>query len=269
MITLEQKAELVDMDDIDIKASPQIRVCDSESTIKDYWDAIVDGDKFPPIDLFWIEEKTVFIVADGHQRYWAHDRNNEKQIVAYVHEGGEREALLFALGANKQHGLRRTDADKRRAVEIVLKDVEWMAWTDRRIAEKLSVSNHFVAKVRKELTPDVTEVSISQAVRGSESNGAASVGNVPNTPKAKPKANQSPTKRTGTDGKTYNAAKPPTAKTGGAEKVPVEKCKEVKELWGRFYRSVKSIPEFEAAIKDECISIADKMAKHWKRGAGK
>ncbi|RMD90366.1 MAG: streptomycin biosynthesis regulator, partial [Alphaproteobacteria bacterium] len=60
--------------------------------------------------------------------------------------------ILHACGANSSHGLRRTNADKRRAVETLLRDEEWSQWGDRKIARKCAVHHSFVAKIRRELT---------------------------------------------------------------------------------------------------------------------
>jgi hypothetical protein len=68
-----------------------------------------------------------------------------------VHQGTARDALLFALGSNTTHGLRRTPADKRRAVEVMLRDEEWAKWSDREIARLCDLSHAFVSGVRREL----------------------------------------------------------------------------------------------------------------------
>lgn len=261
--------ELIDMDKIDIKASPQIRVCEHEPTIQEYWNALIEGDKFPPIDLFYSNEKNAYVIADGHQRYWAHARNNEQQILAVVHEGGEREALLFALGANQKHGLRRTDADKRRAVEIVVKDVEWMSWTDRRIAEKLAVSHPLVAKIRKEHAPDIKEKSVNAAAKGAD----ASVGNISNT-QGDEESVALPRKRKGKDGREYEPTKPtaktPTAKTGttaeGKESISPEQRKDAKAAFGAFVRCVNKVPAWKALLAERLDSIAEDMKSNWSRG---
>jgi hypothetical protein len=39
-----------------------------------------------------------------------------------------------SVSANAPHGLRRTNADKRRAVVRLLEDTEWSQWADREIA---------------------------------------------------------------------------------------------------------------------------------------
>jgi hypothetical protein len=56
------------------------------------------------------------------------------------------------LSANAENGLRRTNDDKRKAVEIACK--EFPAWADRKVAEMCQVSHPFVAKIRKSLNPE-------------------------------------------------------------------------------------------------------------------
>lgn len=60
--------------------------------------------------------------------------------------------LWHCLGANAHHGLRRTNADKRKAVETLLKDGEWAKWSNREIAKATDTHYNYVAKVRDELT---------------------------------------------------------------------------------------------------------------------
>ncbi|HEV3448349.1 MAG TPA: hypothetical protein VG099_27180 [Gemmataceae bacterium] len=47
------------------------------------------------------------------------------------------------------HGLPRTNADKRKAVLLLLADVEWSQWSDGQIARRCQVSQVFVSKLRK------------------------------------------------------------------------------------------------------------------------
>jgi len=58
------------------------------------------------------------------------------------------------VGASSTHGLARTNKDKRRAVEILLRDEEWAGKSDRQIAEKAAVTQPFALKVRRELAGD-------------------------------------------------------------------------------------------------------------------
>ena len=54
--------------------------------------------------------------------------------------------------ANSAHGLRRTNDDKRRAVEMLLSDEEWSKRSDRWIAEKCGVHHDTVGSYRKQLS---------------------------------------------------------------------------------------------------------------------
>ena len=76
----------------------------------------------------------------------AANRNGSKSISAEIRKGTKADALRFALGANVAHGLKRTNADKRRSVELAL--AEWPNVSDRQIAEICAVNHHLVADAR-------------------------------------------------------------------------------------------------------------------------
>lgn len=60
--------------------------------------------------------------------------------------GGRIDALKAALSANAAHGIRRGNADKRRAVEIALR--EFGKLSSRQIAEMCGVSHEMVGRLR-------------------------------------------------------------------------------------------------------------------------
>jgi hypothetical protein len=70
---------------------------------------------------------------------------------ANITVGSWQEAFEAALRANKAHGLRRSNADKRRAVESALTHKGWAKKTDAFIADACGVSAMFVGNVRREL----------------------------------------------------------------------------------------------------------------------
>jgi hypothetical protein len=43
----------------------------------------------------------------------------------------QRDALLYSISFNAAHGLPRTNADKRKAVRLLLADAEWGQWSHR------------------------------------------------------------------------------------------------------------------------------------------
>jgi hypothetical protein len=75
------------------------------------------------------------------------------------------------VGANATHGLRRTNADKRRAALTLLQDEEWQRWSNREIARQCGVTHTFVAKLRRELleepSPAVADTSAAHPAAAS------------------------------------------------------------------------------------------------------
>ena len=67
-------------------------------------------------------------------------------------------ATLQSLGSNTDHGKRRSNADKRRAVEMMLKDAEWVKWGDREISRQCAVDNKFVGNVRRDVSVDYPQI---------------------------------------------------------------------------------------------------------------
>lgn len=118
------------------------------ATVAEYAEAMEDGAAFPPITLYFDGE--AYWPADGFHRIAAARRLGRETIAAVVTEGGRRDAVLHACGANASHGLRRTHADKRRAVEALLRDPEWSRWSDRAIGKQCGVDHKTVARVRRE-----------------------------------------------------------------------------------------------------------------------
>jgi len=57
-------------------------------------------------------------------------------------------AILYSVGANGKHGLRRPNKDKRRAVEMFLIDDEWCQWNNSELARRCGVSHEFVRQLR-------------------------------------------------------------------------------------------------------------------------
>lgn len=68
-------------------------------------------------------------------------------------------AVLYACGANAAHGLRRTNADKRRAVLTLLEDGEWAKLSDEEIARRCAVSRPFVGGLRPEVSRNDYEIT--------------------------------------------------------------------------------------------------------------
>lgn len=114
-------------------------------TVKEYAEAMKAGATFPPVVVFR-DAKGVHLLGDGFHRCAAAELAGLTEIAVDVRPGGRREALLHAAKANAEHGLRRTNQDKRRAVELVLKS--FPKWSDRKIGDACGVDGKTVANVR-------------------------------------------------------------------------------------------------------------------------
>ena len=113
--------------------SKQVRVAIDYDVVREYAEKMAAGKVLPPIDLFRAPvESAGFLIGDGWHRILAAKENKADLIAARIHDGDPNEALKFALGANQEHGIRRTNADKRNAVELALQVFGNMS--DRQIA---------------------------------------------------------------------------------------------------------------------------------------
>lgn len=93
-----------------------------------------------------------YFLADGFHRVHAYKKAGIESAMFDVRAGGSaafRLAKLWSIQSNITHGLRRSNADKRRAVEMLLADEEWSAKSDRWIAETAGVHHVTVANIKQ------------------------------------------------------------------------------------------------------------------------
>jgi hypothetical protein len=122
------------------------------------------GLRFPPVVLF--SDGGRYILADGFHRVLAAREAGLSEFPAEVCAGNERDALLYSISANAGHGLPRSNADKRKAVWLLLADPEWCKWSDHEIARHCGVSYRFVGKLRQGATGNRSQIGPRKAKRG-------------------------------------------------------------------------------------------------------
>lgn len=127
----------------------QMRVGMSDQTVSEYADEMFKGAVFPPVIVYF--DGTDYWLGDGFHRVQAALAIKKEYIRAEVRQGTMRDAILCGIGANALHGLRRTQADKRRAVQVLLADSEWSRLSDRKLAEIANVDHKTIGKFRREL----------------------------------------------------------------------------------------------------------------------
>jgi hypothetical protein len=154
----------LNIEKIRIDGGTQSRAKIDNKLIKEYAEAMKNGDKFPAIVVFYDEHD--YWLADGFQRYEAYMINNIDKINCEIINGSKRDAILFSVGANATHGQRRTNADKHKAVITLLEDEEWQTWSDAIIAEKCGVSGQTVYNIRKDEYPSTLKILTSKGKDG-------------------------------------------------------------------------------------------------------
>jgi hypothetical protein len=116
----------------------------------------------PPIEVFVLPDGAL-IVTDGRHRHQNALHARQETIRAVLWRGTDLDAELRSLEVNATHGLPLTREEKRRALEryVALRPED----CDAVIAERLSVSNKFVAKIRREISAVAPSAAPTPAIR--------------------------------------------------------------------------------------------------------
>ena len=148
-----------------IDAGTDVRSEISEATVEEYGQSARAKDKLPPLTVY--DTKDGLLLADGFHRYFGFERQGIKEYECDVIKGTREDAIKFALGCNTKHGLRRSNADKRHAVLIALK--EFPQLSSRAIATLCLVSNMLVDEIRKEVEEKTEREKLAEEDSAGES----------------------------------------------------------------------------------------------------
>ena len=137
------------LDQIRIDGGTQPRVAINEGIVAEYADLYRSGVDLPPLTVFY--DGTAYWLADGFHRFLANKRIDCEYVFAEVHQGTVQDAQWHSFGANAAHGLRRTNADKEKAVRAALAHPKGVGMSDRDLAQHVGVTNKTVGKYRSEM----------------------------------------------------------------------------------------------------------------------
>ncbi|WP_295446486.1 ParB/RepB/Spo0J family partition protein [uncultured Thiodictyon sp.] len=259
----------------------QQRVSINDALVAEYAADIHDWIGRAPIDVFF-DADGKRIVADGFHRVAACRTAGIEDIPVRLQQGTRRDALLFAVGANAAHGLRRSNADKRKAVETLLQDPEWSQWSDRAIAAQVKVSDKTVASVRRDIlncgTPQLVAtasadhdrpqlVTATSCPDASPMRAAAPAG--PETPVPVPPADKpaaTPDKRIGKDGRSRSA---PAAKAPAPAAAPKSKAPTAKDAMHAAHAVQVALVALErfsgALLPEDCATLVEHLEQALER----
>lgn len=169
----------------------QARAEVNADAVEDYRVAYEAKVVLPPLDVVLVEGAP-YVVDGWHRMAGAAKAGVAWMPTTVVGTGTIDDAIHAALAANRANGLRRTNADKRRAVQLALDSARLGDASTRVIADHLGLSPDFVSRmraeweaVRKPLLPEPTATQATGQVSSEDTS-----------------------RRTGRDGKSYPARAP-------------------------------------------------------------
>lgn len=144
--------ETLDIKTLDTTPAKSVRASLNQETVERYKESYLSMDDMPPIHVF--EGGGKRLVGDGVHRVAGSTAAGIKEILAQVERHpneteARRAAVEYACGANEYHGLPRSAADKRAAVEYFLSMPDNAECSDRQAAEACRVSTSLVRQVRE------------------------------------------------------------------------------------------------------------------------
>jgi len=170
MLEAKVAPEQIELESIQTNGGTQMRAGLNAETVGEYMQTLRDSDQawpFPPVTVYYDGEN--YWLGDGfHRVAAARQTGRTGSIPAEIRAGTRRDAVLYAAGANANHGLRRTNADKRQAVETLLRDEEWAKWSDSEIARRCAVDHKTVSNVRSILGISQDAPTERTVTRGSQ-----------------------------------------------------------------------------------------------------
>lgn len=147
---------------INMDGGTQPRAAIDFDVVEEYALALASGAAFPPVVVFF--DGSTYWLADGFHRTHAHKTAGRQSIECDVRQGTRRDAVLFSVGANASHGMRRTTEDKRRAVLTMFNDPEWSHWADSAIARQCAVDHKTVARHRPAPSWEIPKIDAPRTV---------------------------------------------------------------------------------------------------------
>lgn len=125
--------------------------------VQEYAEAIRDGVDMPPISV--VQSGDSYYLYDGFHRLRAYEQVGKREVSVESVPGDVWDAIERSCAVNAIHGKRRTNEDKRRAVETMIQVMEHRGenWSDSEIARRCAVSQPFVSGIRPSLITDISD----------------------------------------------------------------------------------------------------------------
>jgi len=153
---------------IDIKAirtdgGTQVRSSLIQTQVDEYASQMREGDEFPIIDVF--HDGSDYWLADGFHRYFAQKANGALEVECNVHQGTVRDAIWFAIAANKNRGIDLTLQEKKANAEKLLRDEIWGKLSYSEIGKHVGLSKMTISRIARALFGDQEQDGVKTVKR--------------------------------------------------------------------------------------------------------
>lgn len=138
----------LELSKIRLDGGTQPRAALRTDVIEDYAESMKAGVVFPAVTVYF--DGTDYWLADGFHRLEAARRASPDQpIEVEVCEGSLSDAQWYSYGANRCHGLRRTNEDKQRVVQNAMQHPKALELSNVQIADHCGVNEITIRRHRK------------------------------------------------------------------------------------------------------------------------
>lgn len=143
--------QILSLEAIKVDRALQSRVSTDITFQREFSEALLRGDQFPPVVVFW--DGKHHWLADGFHRHGAHKmaaavQKQFRAIKAAVYQGTKKDAAVFSAGANQKFSIPRKSEDIKKAIYMLLDDERWIAKPHTAIAKHIGCSTVSARKYR-------------------------------------------------------------------------------------------------------------------------
>lgn len=130
----------------------QVRSKLDDNKVFEYSQQMSDGDVFPPVTVF--HDGSDYWLASGFHRFFANKRIGRVSIEVDLRQGTKRDAVLYALTSNRNHGMPLSSDEIRNCVMRMLEDEEWQKWSNAEIARHVGCSSMTVGRIKEKINSE-------------------------------------------------------------------------------------------------------------------
>ncbi len=142
----KKETRKLSIDKIRCSKDIQPRAAMDANAVAEYAERIDAGDDLPKIVVYY--DGTTYWLTEGFHRLAAYKKLRRKQVECIVITGSKEDAQWHALQSNKGVGVRRTNDDKVKAVQMASEHPKGRDLSSRQIADLVGVSPTMVEKYR-------------------------------------------------------------------------------------------------------------------------